>query len=66
MMKAPRNRTITLSDKEREIYRAKLIKIDVPVSVDQILNKVINQDIYKAVDFLPSEFVDILFVDPPL
>ncbi len=31
----------------------------------QILNKVINQDIFEAIDLLPSRFVDLLFIDPP-
>ena len=65
MVRAPRNRTITLSDKEKEIYRQKLLKISGPVSIEQVLNKVINQDIFEIVDFLPSKFVDLLFIDPP-
>ncbi len=65
MTKAPRNRIITLSDKEKEIYRHKLLKINSPVSVEQILNKVINQDIFEAVGFLPTKFIDLLFIDPP-
>ena len=65
MTKAPQNRTITLSDKEREIYRHKLLRIDSPVSLGQILNRVINQNIFEVVDFLPSRFIDLLFIDPP-
>ncbi len=65
MTRAPRNRTITLSDKDKENYRAKLLKINGPVSVEQILNRVINQDIFEVMDFLPSKFVDLLFIDPP-
>ena len=65
MTRAPRNRTITLSDKERESYRSKLLKINSPVSLEQILNSVINQDIFEVVDFLPSKFIDLFFVDPP-
>ncbi len=65
MTRAPRNRTITLSDKERENYRHKLSKIDSPISLEQILNKIINQDVLEVVDFLPSRFVDLLFIDPP-
>jgi site-specific DNA-methyltransferase (adenine-specific) len=42
-----------------------LSKIDGPISLKQILNKVINQDIYEVADLLPSKFVDLLFVDPP-
>ena len=65
MTKAPRNRTIMLSDEEREIYRRKLLKIGNSVSPRQILNKVINQDIFEVVNFLPSKSVDLLFIDPP-
>jgi site-specific DNA-methyltransferase (adenine-specific) len=65
MKRAPRNRTISLSDEEREKYRRELIKPAGPVPVDEVLNKIINQDIYEAVDFLPSRFADLLFVDPP-
>lgn len=65
MSRAPLNRTMTLSDIERQNYRHKLLKINNTVSLDQILNKVINQDIFEAVDFLPTEFVDLLFIDPP-
>ncbi len=65
MTRAPRNRTITLSDKEREDYRKKLLKINRSISLEQILNRVINQDIFEVIDFLPSKFVDLLFIDPP-
>ncbi|MEO0116545.1 MAG: site-specific DNA-methyltransferase [candidate division WOR-3 bacterium] len=63
--KAPRNRTITLSDREREVYRRRLLKIHAPVCLSEILNKIINQDIMEVLDFLPSKFVDLLFLDPP-
>jgi site-specific DNA-methyltransferase (adenine-specific) len=65
VIKASRNRTITLSDRERENYRHRLLRINNPVSLEQILNKVINQDIFEVVDFLPSKFIDLLFIDPP-
>jgi len=65
MKRASRNRTITLSDEERKNYRRNLLKIDSSVSLTQILNKVINQDFFEVVDFLPLNFVDLLFIDPP-
>lgn len=65
MTRAPRNRTITLSDKEKENYRKKLLKINRAVSLEEILNRVINQDIFEVIDFLPPKFVDLLFIDPP-
>lgn len=65
MIRAPRNRTITLSDKERERFGKRLLQIGSPTAVEQILNKVINQDIFEVMNFLPSKFVDLLFIDPP-
>ena len=65
MARAPRNRTITLSARERESYRYRLLKIDNPARLEKILNKVINQDIFEVVDFLPLQFVDLFFIDPP-
>ena len=65
MEKAPRNRTITLSDQERANYQQHLLKIAGPVSVNSILNRVINQDLYHILDWLPLQFIDLLFLDPP-
>ena len=63
--KAPRNRTMALLDDEKRRYCHSLLKIDGPAPKEQILNKVINQDIFEVLDFLPSSFVDLLFIDPP-
>lgn len=65
MEKAPQNRTITLSDQERKNYQRHLLKVASPVSVNAILNGVINQDLHHILDWLPSRFVDLLFLDPP-
>ncbi len=64
-MKAPLNRTLTLSEKERQTFRKNLIKIKRLTEVDAIINKVINQDLFDVIDFLPEKFVDLLFIDPP-
>ncbi len=65
MKKASLNRTMILSKGEKENYRSELLKIDDSVTCQQILNRIINQDIFEVLDFLPSKFVDLLFVDPP-
>ena len=62
--KAPRNRTMALLDDEKRKYCHSSLKIDGPVSKKQILNKIINQDIFEAADFLPPNFVDLLFMLP--
>lgn len=62
---APRNRTIRLSDEERSHYRAQLLTLTAPTELNDIINRTICQDIFQAVDHLPDQFVDLLFVDPP-
>jgi site-specific DNA-methyltransferase (adenine-specific) len=59
------NRTLTLSDDEIIKYSARVVKLDKPAMQGSIHNKIINQDIFTAINFLPSNFVDLLFIDPP-
>ena len=63
--RAPRNRTITLSNEEVLSYQRNLLKLNQKVKVGDILNKTINQDLFQVIDFLPDKFVDLLFLDPP-
>ena len=64
-LRAPRNRTIDLTAREREQYKARLVSIDEPVAVDEILNKTIRQDVFAVLDYLPDQWVDLLVADPP-
>lgn len=63
--KAPRNKTIELSDKEEKFYAAKTIRLSQKASLEQITNKTILQDALKAIDLLPDGCVDLMIVDPP-
>jgi site-specific DNA-methyltransferase (adenine-specific) len=63
--RAPRNRTITLSDVDILRLKKNLIKLDKPTSLKEIENKTIYQDIFEALEYLPDKFVDLVFVDPP-
>lgn len=63
--RAPRNKTIELSQEEKALYKKKLIYLDKEVSADEILGVTICQDMRKATKFLPKTFVDLLFLDPP-
>jgi site-specific DNA-methyltransferase (adenine-specific) len=63
--KSPRNRTITLSKIELDIYSKRLINLKEKASARDILNKTIQQDLFEAADFLPGNFVDLLILDPP-
>ncbi len=63
--RAGRNRTITLTKQEVDHFDEKLLKISQKVSVDNITNKTIWQDLFEVLDKLPDSFVDLLFIDPP-
>lgn len=63
--RAPFNRTITLSDAELELLQNDLLKINAPVSWDKIKNRIICGDLFSIINFLPDNFIDLLFIDPP-
>lgn len=63
--RAPRNRTITLTDDEILNYKKNLVRLSKTATIEEIINKTIQQDIFEALDFLPNNFVDLVFVDPP-
>lgn len=63
--RAPRNRTINLTGDEAIVFKNRLIKVNKPVVLNEIVNKTINQDIFETLGYLPDSFVDLVFVDPP-
>lgn len=65
MTRAPRNRTITLSAAERELYQSRLLRLKGQATFSEIENSTINQDLFGVLDLLPSSFADLIFVDPP-
>lgn len=64
-VRAHRNRTITLSQAETDGYGKDLIHISQPARLDALSNKIVNQDIFDVLGFLPEGFVDLLILDPP-
>lgn len=63
--RAPRNRTITLSEAESNRFASRLARFDHRVEFDLLVNKTICQDLFSVIPILPSQFVDLLIVDPP-
>ena len=63
--RAGRNRTLSLGKGEPGRYKRELVALHCPAGVKDILDRTICQDIFEAAGFLPSGFVDLLFVDPP-
>jgi site-specific DNA-methyltransferase (adenine-specific) len=63
--RAPCNRTITLTSQEQAEYKKRLIQLDQPVELKEVINRTIHQDLLQILDFLPKQSVDLLFIDPP-
>jgi site-specific DNA-methyltransferase (adenine-specific) len=63
--KAPRNKTITLTNTERLKFKKRLLELKTHAAVSHVLGATINQSINDVSKFLPDSFVDLLFLDPP-
>lgn len=63
--RAPRNRTITLTEAEKDRYAERLLALGAPVELDSVRNRIVQGDIFEVLDYLPSASVDLLFADPP-
>jgi site-specific DNA-methyltransferase (adenine-specific) len=63
--KAPYNRTLTLLPSEIPSLKKNLLSLNNPVKLKAIKNKLINQNVFSTLKFLPDKFVDLLFIDPP-
>jgi site-specific DNA-methyltransferase (adenine-specific) len=64
-IRAPKNRTINLSAEEMSIYRKRLLRVSGAVSLQDIENRTINQDLFAILHWLPVSFADLLLIDPP-
>lgn len=64
-LRAPRNRTITLTAEEQSLYKRRLLRLSEPLSIESLTDKTICQNVFEAIPFLPGSFVDLLIVDPP-
>ena len=64
-MKAKRNKTIDMSVEEGRAYLEKCLTVNMPIDIENIINKTICGDTFEVLDLLPNNFVDLLIVDPP-
>jgi site-specific DNA-methyltransferase (adenine-specific) len=63
--RAPRNKTLSLDPDELKRYQSQLLKLDEPIEPSRLIDQIVQQDLFSILDFLPSSFVDLIFVDPP-
>ncbi|GIV46356.1 MAG: methyltransferase [Ignavibacterium sp.] len=62
---APYNRTLKLTSEDTRNLSPLLLRINSKSKLREIENRILNQDLFEAIDYLPEKFVDLLFIDPP-
>lgn len=63
--KAPRNRTLTVTEEEAENFRKRLVTIEDVAKGVSIIDKTLNADCIETLKFMPNEFADLIIIDPP-
>lgn len=63
--KAPRNRTLTLTNADITSVKPRLKRLAQRVTLDAVLDTTIHQDCLAAIAHLPPSSVDLLVLDPP-
>ena len=63
--RAPRNRTLVLSESERIFYEGRLLRSPLPKDAEQLSNEIVCGDAFAVCHELPKGFVDLLILDPP-
>ena len=63
--RAPRNRTLTLSADDYKRLRPSLSYLSAATDPGELRNRVIHQDLMEAIQHMPEQSIDLLFLDPP-
>jgi site-specific DNA-methyltransferase (adenine-specific) len=63
--RAPRNRTLVISEDEADVLMHQTIFLHAPSTAHEIENRLIHQDLFSCIDFLPNTFIDLAIIDPP-
>ena len=63
--RAKNNRTLTLSIEEIESLKSKLATEETLIENPDVLNKTLNGDVLKMLEFVPDNFADLIIIDPP-
>ncbi len=62
---APRNRTLTVSDEERDALRQRLTTVQQLRDGATFVDKTVNADLTEVLPVLPDGFADLIIIDPP-
>ncbi len=62
--RAPRNRTLIVHENERDDLMRQTISLGSQSTPNEIEDRLIHQDLFTCVDFLPDQFIDLMIIDP--
>lgn len=63
--RAERNRTISLTETETDLYLSKCVRLTQESALSDITDTIVHGDALNVIDYLPVACVDLLIVDPP-
>lgn len=63
--RAPRNKTLTLTEEERKSLQSRLLSAHQVKSNTNLINKTIHGDSLSLLSHLPAQMADLIIVDPP-
>lgn len=64
-IRAERNRTLVLTEADRQTLPQYLSRITAGCTAADLLGKIIRQDLFEVLELLPEGFADLLVIDPP-
>ena len=63
--RAANNRTLTLEPEEVEGLKKRLLTESNISAETDIVNRTLNGDVFKMLEFVPDDFADLIIIDPP-
>lgn len=63
--RAPRNRTLIVHEDEKIALMRETVSLSTQCAPAMLENKLIHQDFFDCIDFLPTHFIDLAIIDPP-
>ena len=62
---APRNRTLTCTPEELITLSKSILQVETPVHREDMDDQLIGGDFFEIASHLPTQFIDLLILDPP-
>ncbi len=64
-VRAPRNQTLVIDAGEKNMLMSQTVTLGSICLAQEIADKLICQDLFSCLDYLPDEFIDLAIIDPP-